>query len=164
MFCGLFINYVRHNQWQGRDKQGQGRDKAGKRNKKKKGIFGASLEVRELLQNLSLFGKAAFTHKLTLQPCYLVAPKWRWHIYFWLHQNMSLIREVCDSLGTDWLSLSGRNLWATGRVNLSSVKGGLMRFHLLLLEGNAIFPKTPPKAGCAVNLIFGNIRSRNGQV
>ena len=64
--------------------------------------------------------------------------------------NMSSIGEVCDSLGTDLLSLSGGNQWATGglRVNSTLVKGGLISFPLFLLEGNAILPKTP-KAGCA---------------
>ena len=64
--------------------------------------------------------------------------------------NMSSIGEICDSLGTVWLSSYGGNQWATGllRLNSTPVKGGLINFPLFLLEGNAILPMTP-KAGCA---------------
>ena len=63
--------------------------------------------------------------------------------------NMTSIGEVCDSLGKTFLTSLVGNLRATGglRVNLYSVKGGLINFLLFLLKGNAIFPMTP-KAGC----------------
>ena len=42
--------------------------------------------------------------------------------------NMNSIREVCDSLGLDSLTMFVRYHWATGglRVNLTSVKGGII--------------------------------------
>ena len=64
-------------------------------------------------------------------------------------QDMSLIREGCDSLGKTSLKSLVGNHWATGglRANSSSVKGGLKSFSLFLLEENAILPMTA-KAGC----------------
>ena len=64
---------------------------------------------------------------------------------------MSSIGEGCDGLGTMSLSSFGGDHWATGglRVNPTSVKGGLIRFPLFLLEGNAILPMTR-KAGCVM--------------
>ena len=69
--------------------------------------------------------------------------------FSWPSPNMSSIGEVCDMLGTVWLSLSGGNHWATGVFQLSStsMKGGLISFPLFLVEGNAILPMTP-RAGC----------------
>ena len=51
--------------------------------------------------------------------------------------------------GPIWLTSLIGNHWATGglRVNSSSVKGGLINFPLLLLEGEAILQMTP-KADC----------------
>ena len=65
--------------------------------------------------------------------------------------NKSKIGEFSDRLGTDGLSLYGRNPWATGdlRVNSYSGEGGLISFPFFLVEGNAILPMTP-RAGCAV--------------
>ena len=68
--------------------------------------------------------------------------------------NMSSIGEVCNILGKTFLTSLVGNHWATGRLrlNLSSVKGGLIIFPLLLLEGNAILPMTP-KAHCVVHML-----------
>ena len=65
--------------------------------------------------------------------------------------NKSKIGEFSDRLGTDGLSLYGRNHWATGdlQVNSYSGEGGLISFPFFLVEGNAILPMTP-RAGCAV--------------
>ena len=57
---------------------------------------------------------------------------------------MSSIGEGCISLGKTFvISLVG-NILATGglRVNSYSCAGGLIRFPLLPLEGNAIMPMT----------------------
>ena len=31
------------------------------------------------------WGKNAFTHTFTFQPCFFITPRWRWQIYLWLH-------------------------------------------------------------------------------
>ena len=64
--------------------------------------------------------------------------------------NRSFIEEGCNSHGKTILKSLVGNLWDTGRllVNSCSVEGGLIRFPLLLLEGNAILPMTL-KADCA---------------
>ena len=51
--------------------------------------------------------------------------------------NMSLIGEVCNSLGTVSLSLYCQNHWATGElwVNLTSVKGGLINIPFVPARG-----------------------------
>ena len=62
---------------------------------------------------------------------------------------MSSIKEGCDSLGKTFLTSLVGNLWDTGKflVNSYSGEGGLTRFPLVLLEGNAILLMTP-KADC----------------
>ena len=57
--------------------------------------------------------------------------------------------EGCDSLGKTSLTTLVGNHWATGglRVNLISVKGGLLSFPLCLLEETAIMPMTA-EVGC----------------
>ena len=63
--------------------------------------------------------------------------------------NMSSIGEFCDRLGKTFLTSLVGNLWDTGKflVNSYSGEGGLTRFPLVLLEGNAILLMTP-KADC----------------
>ena len=80
---------------------------------------------------------------------------------FWPQPNTSSIRERCDNLGTDWLSSFDDNLWATGRlrVNLTSGRGGLITFPLLLFKGNAILSMTP-KAGCGIGLFAKTPKTR----
>ena len=67
---------------------------------------------------------------------------------------MSSIGDVCNSLGKTFLTSLVSYHRATGglRVNSSSVKGGLINFHLFLLEGNEILPMTP-KGGCEGNVV-----------
>ena len=69
-------------------------------------------------------------------------------------QNINWIGEVCDSLGKPSLTSLVDYHWATAgiRVNLSSVKEGLMSFPLFLLEGNPILPMTLAE-GCAMHSI-----------
>ena len=77
--------------------------------------------------------------------------------------NISSIGKVCDRLVKTFLMSLLGNHRATGglRVNLSSVKGGLINFPLFLLKGNAILPMTP-KAGCELwsktNLLNGKTK------
>ena len=89
------------------------------------------------------WGKTAFTHSFTFQPCYLIILRWIQHIYLSLNQIWAQSEK-----GADWVSSFDDNAWATGGlgVNSTSGEGGLISFPLLLLEGNAILPT--PKAGC----------------
>ena len=52
-------------------------------------------------------------------------------------QNINLIWEVCESLGTDKLTTFVGYHWGTGvlRVNLTTVKGGVISNHLLACTG-----------------------------
>ena len=64
-------------------------------------------------------------------------------------RNMSSVEKGCHSLGKTSLTSLVGNHWAIGglRVNLFSVKGGIISFPLFLLKENAILPMTA-KADC----------------
>ena len=60
------------------------------------------------------FGKTAFAHTFTCQPCYLIPPKRRWHIYLSLNQIWAQSQKVAIDGGHRiwsktmgyWLTLS----------------------------------------------------------
>ena len=109
------------------------------------------MEVRKLKKKKKMFGKLLlFTH-LHFNPVIKLLQKIKMAHLSLTTPNISSIGEVCDSVRMDLLSSSGGDHWATGglRVNSTSVKGGLIRFPLFMLDGNAILPMTP-KAGCAL--------------
>ena len=78
-----------------------------------------SFETMKLLQIL-FFYKPASTHQFTYQPCYLITPRLRWHIYFHFHQY-EINQELYNSLENNSFNLLSeitRLLTDSGRITI----------------------------------------------